>query len=169
MSPGPIPPAGTLAFESASVGMLVVHAVLGFTSVGASTHHAVYSVLIARGQKRFAQLRRFSLIAPAAVITQVLLGMALYPTYRVRVRAADFDLHAPVLTQLFDLKEHLAALSVPLLLGAVLLGRTLTQDPPPPPATPKVLATLSVTAAAFIWTTALIGSYITARHPVGMP
>lgn len=170
MIPAPTAPEGALLLEYFAIPLLLAHAVLGFTAVGATTHHAVYSVLLARGQKRFAQLARFGIIAPLAVLTQVVLGMVLYPTYRVRIRAVHFDPHAPLYTQLFDFKEHLAALSVPLLLSAVLIARLLAREPfPPAPALTRTLAALSCSAALLVWGAALLGLFITARHPVGMP
>lgn len=160
-----------LFLEPWAVPLLLLHAVLGFTAAFASTHHAVYAVLLARGQKRAAQLLRFGRLAPLAVGLQLLAGMALYPTYRVRIRAAHFDLHAPLLSQLFDFKEHLAALSFPFLVAAVLLGRSLarTQGTPQDVSHLRTLAALACAAAALVWGAALLGLFVTARHPVGFP
>lgn len=172
MMPAPqVAPPGTLLLESWALPLLLLHGVLGLTAAFASTHHAVFAVLLARGQKRFAQVARFGRIAPLAVGLQLLVGMALYPTYRVRIRAAHFDPHAPLLSQLFDFKEHLAALSLALLLSAVLLGRSLVraQGTPIPASHLRTLAALSCAAAALVWGAALLGLFVTARHPVGMP
>ena len=162
---------GALFLEGFAIPLLLAHAVIGFTAVGATTHHAVYALLLARGQKRWAQLARFGRLAPLAVGLQILLGMALYPTYRVRIRALHFDPHAPLVSQLFDFKEHAAALSFALLIGALLLGRSLAgaQATPLPAAQVRTLAALSCSAAALVWTAALLGLLVTARHPVGMP
>ncbi len=137
--------------------LLVTHAVLGFTAVFAATHHATHAVLAASGRPQARALLRFSVIAPAAVIAQTICGLAIYPAYRIRVRAADFDLHAPRLAALFDFKEHLAALALALVVGAALAGRR--EDGARWP-----LAALSCTGAAFLWAAAVIGLYVTARH-----
>jgi hypothetical protein len=167
-----------LLFESVARPLLLAHAVLGFTAVGAATHFAVYALLAARAAGRGAQLRRFSSIASLALGAQVLLGLALYPTYRVRVRLADFDRAAPAVAQLFDFKEHLAALSLALVLAAAAVARAsvrtaTAQAPEDDPAEPQGLrwaaAALSTSGAALTWTAALIGLYVTARHPVGAP
>ena len=162
---------GSLLFESLARPLLLLHATLGFTSVGATTHLAVYSWLAARGHRHSAALRRFGWLAPAAVITQVLVGLVLYPTYRVRVRALHLDREAPVVAQLFDFKEHLAALSVALVLGAALVARLRPDEGAGEHGAQvaKATAALSITGAALVWTVALIGLYVTSVHPVGMP
>ncbi|HET7788612.1 MAG TPA: hypothetical protein VFL36_21740 [Myxococcales bacterium] len=139
--------------------LLVCHAVLGFTAVFAATHHAAHAVLAALGRPQARALRRLGWIAAAAVLVQALSGLALYPAYRVRVRAADFDLHAPGVAQLFDLKEHLSALAIALVIGAALAGRR-DEEPRWP------LAAVSCTGAAFLWVATVIGLYVTARHPL---
>src|SRR5438128_1212200 len=70
-------------------------------------------------------LRRFSWIAPAVVVPQFALGLLLYPTYRVRVRLPDLDKNAPHVAQLFDFKEHLAAVGLALILASALLARSV--------------------------------------------
>jgi hypothetical protein len=139
--------------------LLICHAVLGFTAVFAGTHHAAHAVLAMLGRQQARALRRLGWMAAAAVLAQALSGLVLYPAYRVRVRAADFDLHAPGLAQLFDLKEHLSALAIALVVGAALAGRR-DEEPRWP------LAAVSCTGAAFLWVAAVIGLYVTAVHPL---
>jgi hypothetical protein len=139
--------------------LLICHAVLGFTALFAATHHAAHALLAAGGRQEGRALRRFGWIAPAAVLAQVLSGLAIYPSYRVHVRAADFDLHAPALAQLFDFKEHISALALALVVGAGLASRR-DEEPRWP------LAAVSCTGAAFLWVATLIGLYVTARHPL---
>lgn len=150
--------------EGAARPLLIAHAVLGFTAVGAATHLAVYAVLALRG-RALAGLRRFSWIAPAAVLPQFALGLLLYPVYRVRVRLPDLDRNAPHVAQLFDFKEHLAAVGLALVVAAALLARAGR----PADGFRAALAALSVSGAALIWAVAILGLYVTARHPVGMP
>lgn len=138
--------------------LLIAHAILGFTAVFAATHHAAHALLAALHKPQLRALRRFGWIAPAALVAQALTGLAIYPAYRVQVRAADLERHAPVVVQLFDFKEHLAALALALVIGAALAGRNAEEEPQWP------LAALSCTGAAFLWTAAIIGLYVTARH-----
>ena len=152
-----------MIFESIARPMLVLHAIVGFTAVFSTTHHAAYSLLSALGRQNQRALRRFGWIAPSALIVQVLLGLALYPTYRVRVRAADFEHNAPFFTQLFDFKEHLAALSLALVIPAALAARI--KELPSKEARWSIAA-LSCTGALFVWTAAVLGLCVTAKHPV---
>jgi hypothetical protein len=173
-------------FEPFARPLLLAHAVLGFVALGAATHLAAYALLAARRGRGLPQLRRFSLLSPLALVAQVLLGLALYPTYRVRVRLEDFERAAPAVAQLFDFKEHLAALAVALIVAAAASARAGTAgtaaDLPAADAAdlPKeawspaksarwAVAVLSTSGAALTWIAALIGLYVTARHPVGTP
>ena len=157
----------TVIFEPAARALLLLHAVLGFTAVFTTTHHAVSSFLAARGRAVQRQLRSFGWMAPASLLAQALSGLALYPVYRVRVRFADLERSAPAVVQLFDLKEHLSALSLALVVGASLAGRALPSQAPLAEA--RSVAALSACGAALVWCAALIGLYVTARHPVGAP
>jgi hypothetical protein len=150
--------------------LLLAHAVLGFTAVGAATHLAVYALLAVRGRS-LKGLQRFAWIAPASVIPQFGLGLLLYPAYRIHVRAADFDKNAPHLTQLFDFKEHLAAVGLALVVGGALLARGVARQEPAgaPSGLRGAIAALAVSGASLIWIVALVGLYVTARHPVGPP
>jgi hypothetical protein len=170
------PAAGTVVFESVARPLLLVHAVVGFTAVGTSTHFAAYAVIAALRGSAAAQLRRFSALAPAALVAQALLGFALYPTYRVRVRLADLDRSAPAVAQLFDFKEHLAALALALVAAAALAARASAQGafgamsaPAGGKGSPRdrAVAALATSGAALVWAAAIIGLYVTARHPVG--
>jgi hypothetical protein len=156
-----------VAFEGSARALLVAHAIFGFAAVFSATHHAVSSLLAARGRPVGRQLRRFGWLAPATFAGQALFGLALYPAYRVRIRFADFERTAPVVVELFELKEHLAALALALIVAAGFAGRALPARPPAADA--RSVAALSTCGAALAWAAAVIGLYITARHPVGVP
>ena len=176
------PAAGLVVFESIARPLLLVHAVVGFTAVGTATHFAAYAVIGALRGSAAAQLRRFSALAPAALAAQALLGFALYPTYRVRVRLGDLDRTAPAVAQLFDLKEHLAALALALVAAAAVAARAggraragagtsapgaLAAISAPAGLRTWAVAALSASGAALVWAAAIIGLYVTARRPVG--
>ena len=170
----PAPGAAQLFLEPAARTLLLLHAMVGFTALFSCTHHAVYALLSLRGPTRAPQMMRFGWIAPTALGVQILLGLLLYPTYRVRVRAEHFDReNLLALSQLFDFKEHSAALALPLCLAAALVGRALARDRSLEAVqrtqVARGVAALSLTGAALVWSAALIGLYITMRHPVGMP
>ena len=159
------PAAGPVVFESVARPLLLVHAVVGFAAVGTATHFAAYAVIGALRGSTTAQLRRFSALAPAALAAQALLGFALYPTYRVRVRLGDLDRTAPAVAQLFDLKEHLAALALALVAAAAVATRAGAKGN----LRTWAVAALSTSGATLVWAAAIIGLYVTARHPVGGP
>jgi len=140
--------------------LLLAHAVLGFAAVFAGTHQAAHAVVSAMGRPQRRALRRFALLAPAAVMAQAVCGLAIYPAYRMRVRA-NLDLHAPVVAQLFELKEHLAALALALVIAASVAGGF---DQRPEARWP--IAALSCFGSALLWAAAIIGLYVTARHPL---
>ena len=52
-----------------------------------------------------------------------ILGMVLYPAYRVEVRGRYLDHVAPWATNTFDIKENLALVALPLCLAAWYLAR----------------------------------------------
>ena len=79
----------------------------------------------------------------------------------MRVRAADLERSAPFVVQLFDFKEHLSALALALVIAAALAGQKEQAAGARWP-----VAALSCTGAAFLWTAAIIGLYVSARHPV---
>jgi hypothetical protein len=146
----------------------LLHATLGFASVFAATHLAVYALLSLRG-RGLSGLRRFSWIAPSILAPQFALGLLLYPAYRVQVRAADFDRNAPRVAQLFDLKEHFAALALALICAAAIVARAATRSEGDLAALRRSAAALSSAGALLLWTVALVGLYATARHPLGSP
>jgi hypothetical protein len=154
----------TVIFEGAARALLITHAVLGFTAVLASTHHAAHSLLAMLGRPQVRALRRFAWIAPLTVVAQALSGLAIYPVYRVRVRAEVLERTAPAVVQWFDFKEHLSALALALVIAAALAGRAM--DPETPRERRWPVAALSCTGAAFLWAAALIGLWVTAHKPL---
>ena len=144
-------------------GWLLFHAVAGFAAVGAVTHLATYTIGLARGREPWRwRTRLFGLVVPCCFALAFALGLALYPLWRVQVRALVLDLKAPVIGSLFELKEHLAALALPLVVGAAVLARK--------PAAREVrwmAASLAVLGAVLVWTVALLGLYVTAARAVG--
>lgn len=132
--------------------LLVAHAVAAAVLVGALTHFAltVRRARLGRANPRLLRLYpRVALVAWAVVFA---LGALLYPTYRIRVREEYFDVALPWASALFDLKENLAVLVAPLLLGAWRLGRD-----PDRAGRSTMLAVCAYGAAATVWFNALSG------------
>lgn len=134
---------------------LLFHAVFGLVAVVFGTVEAGWSLSAALGREP----KRIALwVAPAVVAVQFALGLMLYPVYRVQVRAADLDRTAPALVQLFDFKEHMAALALALIFGAALAARERNPEARWP------AAAMSCTAAVFLWLAAIVGFAVAARH-----
>jgi hypothetical protein len=160
--------------------LLAVHGVLGLVAVFAVSRDAVIAVLSAARREVVAYAAAgFGWLAASAISVQFAVGLALYPSYRVHVRAADFDRHAPVYSQLFDFKEHLAALSLALVVVTAFARparprATTTNGATALSAESAVhaegarwpLAAVATTAALLVWTVAILGVCVTARHPV---
>ncbi len=72
--------------------LLVAHVVFSLATVGLSTHLLLWLRPFLKG--KFAGIescKRFALLAASAYGITMLIGLALYPTYRVRVRAEYLD------------------------------------------------------------------------------
>lgn len=95
----------------------MLHALVAMALLGSTTHLVVVKVQRWRGKpnERLEQVYA-RLIAPLFGAA-FFLGLVLYPHFRVAVRAGYLDASQPWASNLFDLKEHLAALGLPLALG----------------------------------------------------
>jgi hypothetical protein len=184
-----------LVFERVAVLLVVVHGVAAAVLAGAATHLARATLGRLRGRPAWP---RESLLAAVTGLTYVLvfgLGLMLYPTYRVRVRAEYLDaprmvaaeagtrarLRAeatkrpvPVLgppprlghvARLFDIKEHWTALGLPVALGLLLLRRRAGADATRPLLRLYAGAATAVTAVA--WLAAVIGLYTASQRAIG--
>lgn len=72
--------------------LLLAHTALAVAAVGAATHLAIWMRGYWRGKaQRHAAVRRFALLVVVLHAAALLVGNAMYPTYRVRVRAEYLD------------------------------------------------------------------------------
>ena len=67
----------------------------------------------------------------------LLSGALVYPRYRYFVRGLYLDRYAPWASNLFDFKENLATLGLPLAIGAFVLARELLPTSPAAPRGPQ--------------------------------
>lgn len=103
--------------------LLVLHALAAIVLGGASVHQAVLAVRLLLGRPVGSRLvRLYSLVALIAYGTTLLLGSLLYPRYRYFVRGLLLDRDAPWASNLFDFKENLATLGLPLAVGTFLVA-----------------------------------------------
>ena len=114
--------------------LVVLHAVGAIVLGGSSVHHAVLAVRVLRGRAIPLRLARlYSLVALCAYLWVATSGSLLYPRYRYFVRGLYLDRYAPWASNLFDFKENLATLGLPLALGALLLARGFAPSRQPQP------------------------------------
>jgi hypothetical protein len=174
-------------FEGAARPLVIAHALLGGTLVGATTHHLIW-IVRSRGARRRGE-PRFALLASGFFLLTFLFGSAVYPTYRIRVRAEYFDSEvardearaqrdahrkapgpalAPVslerAAKIFDIKEHLAALGLIASAGLFWLSR---RTGPGDPDERRLYLGLGTFVCAVSWTNLVIGLYTASLRAVG--
>lgn len=105
--------AGEVIFlEEYARWLLVLHTALAVAAVGAATHLALWMRGYWRGQfARHRAVRRFSLLVLALHGAAFLAGNAMYPTYRVRVRAEFLENPTAVATQTAAIAQARAQLA----------------------------------------------------------
>jgi hypothetical protein len=153
-----------LFLEGMSRPLLLVHAALAVVLAGSATHLAsqVSRALVAR--RPFGDgVALHSTIVGLSYLASFATGLMLYPAYRVRVRALYLDRHAPWASNLFDLKENLLGLGLPLALALLFIGRARSAERP----LPQVVAYLSWAVWALAIGPSLMGLLVTAVKGVG--
>jgi hypothetical protein len=106
--------------------LLILHAVAALALGGAATHLALVTLSHWRGKPfRAALTRVYSYVVASLFVGTMAIGMLAYPTYRYFVAGLYLNRYAPWATNLFDMKESVAALALPLAVGIFLLGPRL--------------------------------------------
>ena len=97
--------------------LLVLHGLSAAVLGGAAVHNATLAwSRVLRGARTALRLRRvYPPVIAVAYLLTFGLGLWLYPQFRVEVRAAYLDIHYPLLTALFEVKEHWLAIGLGLL------------------------------------------------------
>lgn len=110
-----------LFLETVAKPLHFLHLVAAVTSLASCVH------LLVRlwGKGRDKRIRTHALVLGIAYLSTYALGALIYPTFRVRVRAALLDPVYPWATGLFEIKEHAATLMLAPVLAIFLLARGL--------------------------------------------
>lgn len=83
--------------EAAARWLLVLHTALGVAAVGAATHLVLWLRKLVRGEHgRLRAVRRFAWLLVVLQLCAFAAGNAMYPTYKVEVRAAYLESGAAV-------------------------------------------------------------------------
>ncbi len=144
--------------------LVVLHAAAAIVLVGAATHHALLAVGYLRGVFKVRLARIYAATIAAAWLITFALGLLSYPTFRIAARAAYLDRYEPWASRLFELKEHSAALGIPLVLGTLALSRTL--DPKQDRVLARAYAAIVLLVAAIVWFDVFSGLAITVAKGV---
>ena len=140
--------------------LLVLHACVALAAAGATTHLAIVGVRLARGELQLARLTRiYAQVIGATYVVAFALGLLMYPHYRYVVRGLYLDRYEPWASNLFDIKENLAALGLPLAAALFFVGRKLE------PSRERAVVTWVAVSGIAVWlvvvTTAVAGLIVT--------
>ena len=176
-----------MLFESAARSLIIAHALFGATVVALTTHHLVW-IIRSRGARTRGE-PRFALLASGALFVAFSLGCAIYPTYRVRVRAEYFDARdaheearavmlkhriasgpsTPIslerAARTFDMKEHVVALA--LMASVALFWLSRRADPSDESVRTTYLA-LAWCVCLASWFGLVVGLYTASLRSVGV-
>lgn len=144
--------------------LALLHALGAMVLVGASTHQAVITVGYLRGRCAERLGRIYAATIAVAYVVTFILGSLVYPTFRYFARDLYLDRHAAWASNLFDIKENLASLGLPLAVGAFVLSRVL--DPRADRALLAGYAVMVFGGAAIVWFEVVSGLLITMARGV---
>jgi hypothetical protein len=111
--------------------LLILHALMGVTLLGAITHQLVSALRRPRGVRSGSFIDRYSGVNQRTFVTavvtlylaQLALGALIYPSYRLNVRIPFEEMSAYGAVGLFESKEHFAGIGAGLLPFYVWLWR----------------------------------------------
>lgn len=145
--------------------LLVLHAVVAVGLLGSSTHAAVLGARQLLGLPARPRLQRlYASVTSALYLVGFGLGLAIYPTFRVDVRAAFLDAQVPLATGFFEVKEHWLGLG--LLAVAAYFGLSRRLDVRAGGPQVWAFSILAITLAGLVWFASLTGFALTALRPV---
>lgn len=155
---GPMQP---VFLEGVRRPLLIVHALIAFACLGAATHLAIVSIHLLQGRTHLWRLARiYSQVIGGTFGAAFGAGLLLYPSYRYHVRALYLDRFAPWASNLFDIKENLLALALPLAACLFFAGRSLDGKSEAPLA--PALVYLSCSLWVLVASGAVLGLLVTA-------
>lgn len=157
--------AGSVFLQAQGKLLLLLHALLAILLLGSMTHNALITVRYLWGN--FSRIRLEKLyvkVAFAAYLLTFTLGALIYPNYRYHVRARYFDLHLLWASQIFDIKEHWAAMGLALFVAFFLFSREL--DPRTDRPVLFIYVFLSLTLTLIVWFTLVSGLLLSSYRSI---
>lgn len=147
----------TVAFESLARELVLAHGLLAIVVSGSVGHLGVLGALRLRGRDvPAARVLLHARVALAGFVLVFLLGLLAYPHYRYAVRGLVLDRDAPWASNLFDVKENLAAFTLPLLLVVIAMEQEQSS--------PRLSALIGVTLALATGFVVAAGLLVTLVH-----
>jgi hypothetical protein len=147
----------SVAFESIAKELVLAHGVVGLVASGSAGHLGVLSVRRLRGVAvSSARVRTHAWAATVGTAVAFALGLLAYPHYRYAVRGLVLDRDAFWASNLFEVKENLAAFTLPLLLVVLALERDQ--------ASPRLAGVFGVVIAVFMVMVVVSGLLVTLVH-----
>ena len=145
--------------------LLVLHAVAATVLTGAAVHNGLlaFRSRFVGGARRLRLRRLYPTVVAGAWLVTFALGLLLYPTWRIEVRAAWLDAAQPSLVAAFELKEHWLAAGL-LMLG-YLVPSSRRLDLETPAADRRLIDELSMVLAAVVVYAAVAGLTLTGVRP----
>lgn len=141
----------------------MLHAVSAAVLVASATHHLIWCL-----RRRFTLDRLFATTAAIAYASTFVLGLVMYPTYKVRVRVEYFDQAAVGLgwvSRLFDIKEMWMLVGVAIAGALVYLSRRA--HPRDDARTTPLYLGLSALLFVSVWGATVMGLVVASFKAVG--
>ncbi len=133
----------TVFADSIALLLVFAHAAAAMVLAGSAGHLGWLALARLRGRDVPApRLLRHARVVGACILVSFLFGLLAYPHYRYHVRGLVLDRDFPWASNLFDLKEHAAALTVPLCVGLLGVERSA--------AAPRASAALALGLSALV-------------------
>jgi hypothetical protein len=148
-----------IVFHSAARLLVVLHAVAAIVLIGATTHHALIALGYVRGRAKVRLGRIYATTSAVAYAVTFGIGLWAYPTFRYHVRTLFLDRFEPWASNLFEAKENVAALGLPLVVMMLVISRSF--DVKEDRLLVRMYAACALLVAAIVWFDVLTGIVIT--------
>lgn len=150
-------------FEKVAGIFLGFHGLLSMITFIALFFCAGYVIL--RKEPEWRVSRILGLVGSSGYILTFVLGLLIYPVFRVKVRVYDFDLVRPWATGLFEIKEHLSSLGLLAAIGILVIAILLKLEESSLP-TKKLYASLVCITFLITAAVAIMGLVLVVIHPL---
>ena len=146
--------------------LLILHAAAAIVLIGRTTHGGLLALAWLRGRPGRPKLQRiYAAVTAWTYGITFVLGVVLYPPFRLDVRAAYLDRELPLASAFFEVKEHWLAIGLFVIACCWSLRHLLGRKEREPLSTLAHL--LAVTLVPVVWLAMFTGLALTAIRPVG--